>query len=82
MAERKKKNEGKKTFCDRTMQSWFLSEPGKITVGASFADLMGGKGESIEIKEIFYGDNTSSWQIVIDKADQLHLLKTSSSPRF
>jgi hypothetical protein len=71
-----KKDENEKTFSDRTLDSWFYNE-NNIKIGKSFAAIMKGESETLEVKEIIVGDTSQSWFIVVTTDDKLHLLKTS-----
>jgi len=72
----KKKTENEKTFSDLTHKSWFKNGDA-VKVGDSMANIMNGEVQSIEVKEIFVGDEFRTWKIVIDREDKIHLLKTS-----
>ena len=73
---KKIKNENQKTFSDFTNKSWFL-DGDNIEVGESFSKIRAGESKKLEVKEILYGDQFSTWQIVITKDEKIYLLKTS-----
>lgn len=73
---KKNRDENVKTFFDWTHKSW-LREENKIKVGDTALKIMGGGGDTLEVKEILYGDQYKTWVLVIDTADKTYLLKTS-----
>jgi hypothetical protein len=70
----KKTNE--KTFTDLTQKSWF-ADGQKIKIGESLANILSGKVEQIETKEILDGEKSKTWKIAISKDDKIYLLKAS-----
>jgi hypothetical protein len=75
----KKSNEGgeRKTFADHSQSSWFMEDETKIRIGESLNQIMKGKYETLEIKDIIYGTPARTWRIIITPDDKMHLLKTS-----
>ena len=65
-----------KTFSDFTQKSW-ITENDKIKVGDTPLEIMSGKFQIIEVKEILFGDTFQTWKIVIDMDDKTYLLKSS-----
>jgi hypothetical protein len=65
-----------KTFTDLTQKSWFVDGQ-KIKIGESLSNILSGKVEIIDTKEILDGDLSKTWKIVVDKEDKIYLLKTS-----
>jgi len=76
MEKTKTKTESKKTFSVLTDKMWFTDKD-KIKVGNSMSEIISGKTQTIDIKEILVGENYKTWNIVIDKEDKYYLLKTS-----
>ena len=72
----KKKVENVKTFSDLTNKSWFM-DGDNIKVGETFPKILAGECQTLEVKEILFGEQYQTWKIVVDKADKTHLLKTS-----
>jgi len=72
----KKKIENQKTFSDLTNKSWF-KDGDNIKVGENFSKIMNNEFETIEVKEVLFGNQYQTWNIVIDKTDNIHLLKSS-----
>jgi hypothetical protein len=74
----KKKIENDKTFFDWTNKSWIIENENKvIKTGDTALKIMSGESQTIEIKEVLYGDQYKTWILVIDTADKIYLLKTS-----
>jgi hypothetical protein len=71
----KKPDENQKTFFDLTTKSWFL-EGQKIKIGNNLTEIMSGKVQVLEVKELLFGDVYKTWKIVIDKEDKIYLLKS------
>jgi hypothetical protein len=71
----KKPNENQKTFTDLTQKSWF-TDGQKIKIGENLTNILSGKVQIIEVKEILDGDLSKTWKIVVDKDDKIYLLKT------
>jgi hypothetical protein len=71
----KKPNENQKTFTDLTQKSWF-TDGQKIKIGENLTNILSGKVQIIEVKEILDGDLSKTWKIVVDKEDKIYLLKT------
>jgi hypothetical protein len=65
-----------KTFTDFTQKSWFVDGQ-KIKIGENLSNILSGKVEIIDTKEILDGDLSKTWKIVVDKEDKIYLLKTS-----
>ena len=76
MEKTKTKTESQKTFSVLTDKMWFIDKD-KIKVGNSMSEIISGKTQTIDIKEILVGENYKTWNIVIDKDDKYYLLKTS-----
>ena len=72
----KKKIENQKTFSYLTNKSWF-KDGDNIKVGENFSKIMNNEFETIEVKEVLFGNQYQTWNIVIDKTDKIHLLKSS-----
>jgi len=72
----KTKKENQKTFSVLTDKMWFIDKD-KIKVGNNMSEIISGKTQTIDIKEILIGENYKTWNIVIDKEDKYYLLKTS-----
>jgi hypothetical protein len=77
MAKKTTNEENHKTFDDRTFNSWFVDDDGKVKVGQSLAKIMKGECETLEVKDTYYGNPSNTWRIIITADDKLHLLKTS-----
>jgi len=69
--------EERKTFEDKTFSRWLMDEEGTITVGASTAKIMKGDCETFKAKEIYYGDVSNTWRIIVTTDDRIVLLKSS-----
>ena len=76
MRKTKTKDENQKTFFDLTRKLWF-TDGNKIKVGENMSELMSGKGQILDVKEIVIGDPFQTWKIVITTDDKINLLKTS-----
>ena len=72
----KKKIENQKTFSDFTNMSWFMDKD-NIKVGESISKILAGECQTLEVKDILFGEQFQTWRIVVDKADKIYLLKTS-----
>jgi hypothetical protein len=72
----KKKIENQKTFSDFTNKSWFMDKD-NVKVGESISKILAGESQTLEVKDILFGDKFQTWKIVIDKTDKIYLLKTS-----
>jgi hypothetical protein len=72
----KKLPENTKTFSDFTNKSWYKNEE-NITIGETFSKIQAGESETLEVKEIRFGEPYQTWLIVITKDDKIYLLKTS-----
>jgi len=70
------KKEDQKTFTVLLTKSWFIDGQ-KIKVGESLSDIMSGKPQVIEFKEILIGDKFKTFKIVIDKEDKIYLMKSN-----
>ena len=73
----KKKPENVKTFSDFTNKSWFKDIENNIKVGENFQKINAGEVQTLEVKEILFGNPFQTWIIVITKDDKINLLKTS-----
>ena len=75
----KKENtdENRKTFEDETFSSWYTEDDGNIKIGVSLARIMKGECETISVRDMFYGDKSNTWRIVITTDDKMILLKSS-----
>lgn len=69
--------EDRKTFEDKTFNSWFVDDDGNIKVGQSLAKIMKGDCETLNVKENYYGDPSNTWRIIITADDKMILLKSS-----
>ena len=76
MAKKKIEDKNIKKFDDLTIKSW-LTDEGSIKVGDSATKIMKGECETLEVKDIFFGEPSNTWRIVITTDDKLHLLKTA-----
>jgi len=72
----KKKIENQKTFSDFTNKSWFMDKD-NVKVGESISKILAGECQTIEVKDILFGEQFQTWRIVVDKTDKIYLLKTS-----
>ena len=72
----KKKIENEKTFLDLTNKSWF-KDGENIKVGDNFPKIISGESQSLEVREVLFGNPFQTWIIVIDKEDKIYLLKSS-----
>ena len=73
---KKIKNKDAKTFSDLTNKSWF-KDGDNIKVGDSFPQILAGESQTLDIKEILFGNPFQTWIIVITKDEKIHLLKSS-----
>jgi hypothetical protein len=74
----KKKNENVKTFFNWANKSWIMENENKtIKTGDTALKIMSGECQSIQIKDILYGDQFKTWILIIDNEDKIYLLKTS-----
>lgn len=71
-----KKDENVKTFSDWANKSW-IKEDKTIKTGDTALKIMSGESQSIEVKDILYGDQYKTWILVIDTNEKIYLLKTS-----
>jgi hypothetical protein len=71
-----KKDENVKTFFDWAWKSW-IKEDQTIKVGDTALKIMSGDCETIEVKDILYGDQYKTWILVVNNNDKIYLLKTS-----
>jgi hypothetical protein len=77
MARRAIVEEDRKTFDDKTFNSWFVDDEGNIKVGQSLAKIMKGECETLRVKENIYGEPSNTWRIIIPVDDKFILLKSS-----
>ena len=73
---KKIKDENEKTFSDLTNKSWF-KDGDNIKVGDSFPKIMTGDSETLEVKEILFGNQYQTWIIVLTRDEKICLLKSS-----
>ena len=73
---KKIKNENQKTFSDLTNKSWF-KDGDNIKVGETFQKIMSGDFQVLDVKEILFGSEYQTWNIVITKDEKIHILKSS-----
>ena len=73
---KKIKNENQKTFSDLTNKSWF-KDGDNIKVGETFQKIMSGDFQVLDVKEILFGSEYQTWNIVITKDEKIHVLKSS-----
>ena len=76
MNKKKNQSENVKTFSDSTNLSWY-QEDDTIKLGESFPKILKGEFRAINVKEILSGNQFQTWKIVIDKEDNIYLLKSS-----
>jgi len=77
MAKKKPTDENVRHFKDFTNRSWLTETDGKkIKIGDSAAKIMAGDCETVEIREMLYGD-PNTWRIVLTADGNVLLLKTS-----
>jgi hypothetical protein len=74
--KKKIENENVKKFSDYSNKSWVMEDK-TIKAGESALKIISGVVETIEVKEIFYGDPWQTFRIVIDQTDKVFLIKTS-----
>ena len=72
----KKKVENVNTFSDFTNKSWFMDKD-NVKVGESISKILAGECQTLEVKDILFGEQFQTWRIVVDKTDKIYLLKTS-----
>jgi hypothetical protein len=72
----KKKPENVKTFFDWTNKSWVIEDK-TIKTGETALKVIKGECETIQVKDVLYGDQYRTWILVIDTGDKIYLLKTS-----
>jgi hypothetical protein len=72
----KKKPENVNTFSDWANRSWIIEDK-TIKTGDTALKVMKGECETIQIKDILYGDQYRTWILVIDTSEKIYLLKTS-----
>jgi hypothetical protein len=65
-----------KKFSDYSNKSWVIEDK-TIKTGDSALKIMSGVVETIEVKDILYGDPWQTFCIVIDQNEKVFLLKTS-----
>ena len=76
--KKKLNDENVKKFSDFSNKSWLVENDSQIiNVADSALQLMKGEVTKIEVKEILHGDPWQTWRIIIDKNDNIFLLKTS-----
>jgi hypothetical protein len=67
----------RKTFTDKTFALWFVDDEGKIRIGQSLSKIMKGECETLEAKDIFFGEPSNTWRIVVSVDDRVYLLKSA-----
>ena len=72
----KNKTENQKTFSDLTRKLWF-TDGKKIKVGENLPEILSGKFQTLDIKEVLVGDEFQTWKIIITTDDKIHILKSS-----
>ena len=70
----KKKVENVKTFSDLTNKSWFMDKD-NVKVGESISEILAGEYQTLEVKDILFGEQFQTWRIAVDKTDKIYLLK-------
>jgi hypothetical protein len=76
MAKKAVVEEEVKTFDDLTFKSWVIDD-GVLKYGESGSKMFHGELETLEIKDIYYGEPSNTWRIVITKDDKIILLKSA-----
>ena len=76
MKKNKGTDENAKVFRDHSLRSWY-TDGDNIKVGDSLANIMRNESETLEVKEIIYGDSHNTFKIVVTTDEKIHLLKTS-----
>ncbi|GHV85279.1 hypothetical protein AGMMS50230_08870 [Spirochaetia bacterium] len=76
MAKKTVASEEMKTFDDLTFKSWVI-DGNELKVGESGSKMFHGELETLEIKDIFYGEPSRTWTIAITTDDKIHLLKSA-----
>ena len=76
MKRTKTTDENQKTFFDLTRKLWFIDDK-KIRVGENMSELLSGKSQFLDVKEVLTGDPIQTWKIVITTDDKIHILKSS-----
>jgi len=76
MAKDNAKDENVKKFKDYSQKSW-LTNGKSIKVGASESEILAGKSENLDVKEMYHGDPANTWRIIITNDGTIILLKTS-----
>ena len=72
----KTKNENQKTFSDLTNKSWFMDK-NNVKIGDNFQQINSGNFQTLEVKEILFGEHHNTWKLVITTDDKIYLLKSS-----
>jgi hypothetical protein len=76
MAKKTEVEEEVKYFNDLTFKSW-VTDGSILKVGDSGSKMMNGEFDKLEIKDIYYGDPSNTWRIVITTDEKIHLLKSA-----
>jgi hypothetical protein len=82
MAKKQAANEDARKFQDAAHRSWLMETDGKrVKAGDTAGKIMAGECDTLEVKELLYGDPWNTWRILITPDNALHLLKTSRELR-
>jgi hypothetical protein len=66
MAKKQAANEDAQKFQDATHRSWLMETDGRrVKVGDTAGKIMAGEYETLEVKEMLYGDTFNTWRILI-----------------
>jgi hypothetical protein len=74
--KKKINDENLKKFSDLSNKSWVMEDK-TITTGDTALKIMSGEVQTIQAKDILYGDPWQTFRIVIDQTDKVFLLKAS-----
>jgi len=77
MAKETALDENRKTFEDKTLNSWYTDDKGKVKIGESLAKIMKGDCETVDVRENYYGEPSNTWRIITTNDNRMILLKSS-----
>ena len=78
MTKKQANDENVRKLKDMTHRAWVTETDGKhIKIGDTTAKVMAGACETLEIREMLYGEPFNAWRILVTADGNVHLLKFS-----
>ena len=78
MGKKQADDENVRKFKDMTHRAWVIETDEKhVKIGDTTAKIMAGDCETLEIREMLYGEPFNAWRILVTADGTVHLLKSS-----